>query len=220
MGALYWQLNDTWPVCSWSSIEYDGTWKLLHYAAKRFFAPVLLSARLKDDRVEVWLTNDLREEARGAVTIAVVDFKGGIVKKEKRQARIPAGSSLCLKRYGLADLGAAPHAAFLHLTLEREGATALNDLLLAEPKRCALRRARIRTEVSQAGDCFSVRLSTDAPAFFVAMAVEGVDGLFDDNCFTLLPGTARAVRFQPAARATLDRFRRGLSVRHLRESYR
>ena len=43
MGAIYWQLNDCWPVISWASIDYCGRWKALHYAAKRFFRPLTLS---------------------------------------------------------------------------------------------------------------------------------------------------------------------------------
>lgn len=50
-GALYWQLNDCWPAISWSSIDYYGHWKALHYAARRFFAPVLLSLEEDGNRV-------------------------------------------------------------------------------------------------------------------------------------------------------------------------
>lgn len=53
MGTVYWQLNDCWPVVSWSSIDYYGRWKALHYFAKRFFAPVLVSCEEKS-----WLTDE------------------------------------------------------------------------------------------------------------------------------------------------------------------
>ncbi len=53
MGAVYWQLNDCWPVISWSSIDYHGRWKALHYYAKRFFAPVLVSCE-----EESWMTQE------------------------------------------------------------------------------------------------------------------------------------------------------------------
>jgi beta-mannosidase len=43
MGSLYWQLNDTWPVASWASLDYHGRWKALHYTARNFYAPVLVS---------------------------------------------------------------------------------------------------------------------------------------------------------------------------------
>ena len=51
MGAVYWQINDCWPVISWSSIDYWGRWKALHYYAKRFFAPVMISCE-----EESWMT--------------------------------------------------------------------------------------------------------------------------------------------------------------------
>ena len=54
MGAVYWQLNDCWPVISWSSIDYTGRWKALHYYAKRFFAPVMISCQ-----EESWLTQEV-----------------------------------------------------------------------------------------------------------------------------------------------------------------
>ncbi|XP_026742954.1 beta-mannosidase-like [Trichoplusia ni] len=59
MGALYWQLNDVWQAPSWSGIEYGGRWKMLHYFAKTFFAPVLVSPRqLVSDDIDVYLLND------------------------------------------------------------------------------------------------------------------------------------------------------------------
>ena len=60
MGTLYWQLNDVWPVCSWSSLEYSGRWKLLHYLAKRFYAPVIVTAfQNKEDELRSgWSTTN------------------------------------------------------------------------------------------------------------------------------------------------------------------
>ena len=64
MGTLYWQLNDTWPVVSWSSRDYFGRWKALHYAARDAFAPILISSVLNGDTLEVWGVSDLNK-ARG-----------------------------------------------------------------------------------------------------------------------------------------------------------
>jgi beta-mannosidase len=66
-GTLIWQLNDCWPVASWSSLDYFGRWKALHYAAKRFYAPVLLSIEDKGDLMNVYVTSDLTEPWGGSV---------------------------------------------------------------------------------------------------------------------------------------------------------
>jgi beta-mannosidase len=220
MGAIYWQLNDIWPVCSWSSLEYDGTWKLLHYAARRFYAPVLLCAYLRDGRVEVWAMNDLPEAAKASAAITFMDFSGVEVKGEKRELRLQPGSSQCVRSYALADLGVKPTEAFLHLALTRGGETSCNELFLSEPKRCPLPRARITASVAASGSGFTVRLSSNAPAFSVGLFSDNAAGEFDDNCFTLLPDAARAVRFLPREKTSLERFRRGLSIHQLGDSYR
>ena len=64
MGTLYWQLNDTWPVVSWSSRDYFGRWKALHFAARDAFAPLLLSPVLRGDTLEVWGVSDLNDIRR------------------------------------------------------------------------------------------------------------------------------------------------------------
>lgn len=76
MGALYWQLNDTWPVASWSSLDYGNNWKLLHYMAKRFFAPLRASLYPQVDTLELRLVNDTLHECLVDYAIAAVDMSG------------------------------------------------------------------------------------------------------------------------------------------------
>ena len=221
MGTIYWQLNDNWPVCSWSSMEYDGSWKLLHYAARRFFEPVILCAWCREGRVEVSLVNDLPVEAKCRATIAVVDFGGKVIRKEVVDARMPAGSARRLKSYAVEDLGSAPDAAFIYLTVTRDGETLHNELFLTEPKRTPLSKAKVSMSVAAKGTegGFSVQLAADAPAFYVALDAGDIAGEFSDNSFTLLPGTRRTINFRPRKKVALEKFRSSLSVRHLRDTY-
>ncbi len=78
MGTLYWQLNDCWPVASWSSIDSLGRWKALHYMARQIYAPELVSA-VEDagsGAVELHLTNDLRQPSRGTLAWRLTDVAG------------------------------------------------------------------------------------------------------------------------------------------------
>jgi beta-mannosidase len=220
MGALYWQLNDNWPVCSWSSVEYDGSWKLLHYAARRFFAPTLLAAQLNEERIEVWLTNDRREEARHEAKVSLLDFQGKVLMEEALAARAPAGSAKLLKSYALSELAPSPEEAFLYVTLTANGVTSGNELFFTEPKRCRLAKAVIKTEIRPAEKGYSVRLSSDRPAFHVSLSADGIPGEFDDNFFTLLPGSARSVLFTPRKPVQRESVMQALAVKHLRDTYR
>jgi beta-mannosidase len=86
MGTLYWQLNDTWPVVSWSSRDYFGRWKALHFAAKEAFEPVLISPVIKGDTVEIWGISDLPEPLTGSLHFELMDFDGAT----HFQATVPA----------------------------------------------------------------------------------------------------------------------------------
>jgi beta-mannosidase len=219
MGTLYWQLNDNWPVCSWSSVEYDGSWKLLHYAARRFFAPTLLAAELSGDRVEVWLTNDLLRDVRHEAKVTLLDFQGKVLMEEALAARAPAGSAKLLKSYALSELAPRPEEAFLYVTLSADGVTTGNELFFTEPKRCSLAKAVVKAEVRAAETGYSVRLSTSAPVFHVSLSAEGIPGKFDDNFFTLLPGVPRTVLFTPGKPVQKENVTQAIAVRHLRDTY-
>eukprot|EP00884_Botryococcus_braunii_P002498 jgi/Botrbrau1/12249/Bobra.0361s0012.2 len=77
MGILYWQLNDIWPGFSWSSLDYDLNWKLLHYTTKRYFAPFIVSGAKNDSVVTAYVTSDLLKPIAGMFTLEVIDWAAG-----------------------------------------------------------------------------------------------------------------------------------------------
>ena len=75
-GALYWQLNDCWPVASWSSIDYFGRFKALQYAAKRFNAPFTVGAECGEEAISIFVLNDYPVEKSGTVAVKIQNFSG------------------------------------------------------------------------------------------------------------------------------------------------
>ncbi len=76
MGTLYWQLNDTWPVASWSGLDHGGSWKSMHYMARRFYAPVLVTARKSEDEFIVSAVSDLAEAFALSLEVVAVSLSG------------------------------------------------------------------------------------------------------------------------------------------------
>jgi len=213
MGTLYWQLNDNWPVCSWSSLEYGGKWKLLHHAARKFYAPVLVSAfQRKEGTLELWVTNDQMSPVKGAVVAEVRDFDGKLCRRLRLPARVAAGSAKLVKTLKVDDLAPEPTEVFLELSFK--GAT--NTHFFTEYKRCEPATPKIRMEVLEG---HRVKLQTDKPAFFVSLSAEGIPGEFDDNGITLLPGRPQTLRFTPKQDLSPAAFRKSLTLQHLRSSY-
>jgi len=220
MGTVYWQLNDNWPVCSWASIEYGGKWKLLHYMAKRFFEPTIASAfQHADGTLELWVTNDEARERHCKVTARVFDFAGKILKEKVYDVTAPAGGAKCLEKQDTGTWVEQRDAAFMHLTLEVDGEVFQNEHFFTTYKQCELPEARIETSAKQEGDNIAVTLTANAPAFYVSLEHEGIRGVFDDNCITLLPGQPRTLVFKPKGKVTATTLAEALTVNHLRGTY-
>ena len=208
-GILFWQLNDNWPVASWSSIEYGGKWKALHYAAKRFFAPVAAFAS-PDGKVSV--VNDTAAEVKGELVIERRDFKGALRGVETVPFALgPSRAAVVVERTPEKD-------GFWWLSVKVGGKEVFaDDALFAAYKDCPLEP----TEVKVAFDGFKVTLSCDRPAFFVWANAKNCRGEFDDNSLTLLPGRPRTLAFTPKdPLLTPEDFRKAFTIRHLRETYR
>ena len=220
MGCLVWQLNDDWPVSSWSSIEYGGKWKMLHYQEKRSFAPLMVTAQEESAKsgtaANVHVVSDLTEASSATVEMRRVAFDGRVLSKQERGLRLEPGKSVCVGKI------AGDGESFWNVRLIQSGkVVSESDWLDREMKDCPVARAKVTKEVvPDAFGGFCVTLEADAPAFHVWMNVRGVRGEFDDNFVTLFPGEPRAFHWRPKAGAklSLDEFLSKLTVRHMSET--
>ncbi len=132
MGALYWQLNDVWPTASWSSIEYGGKWKLLHYAAKRFFDPLLVTAFLSpttpaNPRLEIWVASDLVYRVVGSATARFIDFDGTTSWEHSWNIDCDADGTLRLYSDDVTKICRDVTSGFLHVRLAVAATNGQND---------------------------------------------------------------------------------------------
>ena len=105
MGCVYWQYNDCWPCSSWSSVDYFGRWKALHYMARRFYAPLLVSGDedVKGRKVDLHVTSDRRENCQGNLQWTVTDLSGRKIDEGSIEVEIAAGKSRLVRSLDLRD---------------------------------------------------------------------------------------------------------------------
>lgn len=170
MGTLYWQLNDTWPSISWSSLEYKGRWKLLHHFARRFYAPQTLNAIQEDStHVRLVLASDLP-----------------LHTPVKRFAELRAIDGTCLETWQMTEDAQLetnhPEAAYLLYGIDGE---TREVLFLKPPKAFDLPKAHLRAEWMDG----VLHLTATAPAFYIWL---DTDLPLPDNGFYLDAGETRA----------------------------
>lgn len=190
MGTLYWQLNDTWPVASWASLEYGGGWKLTHYAARRFFAPVLVTAQPDPDSGDIVLfaVNDTGAPVDLTIDCLAVPARGG--ERNLSIWKVTADPAQSIE-IGRIAAGALDPQEFLYFTWSDAAGQHAgdNEYLPLRPKNYDLTAPNIT--VTQTGD--TITLETDVPAFFVTWKHGGSD-VWSDNGFTLLPGRPKVIK--------------------------
>ena len=220
MGTLYWQLNDIWPVASWSSLEYGGKWKHLHHQARRFYAPLAIVAKPSTDgeSLEFWALNDTAQAVAARAVWRLMTFGGETVAEDGADVMLAPGSAQRIAMRPLDRFGNKEErkGRFVALELRAASGEFRNEFFFGPFKDSPLAAARIRA----LADGLTVTLFTDKPAFFVWLDVSGIRGEFSDNSFALLPGEPRAVTFAPRdVGSRIDDLGKTLKVTHLRESY-
>ena len=211
MGSLFWQLNDSWPVVSWSGIDYYGNWKALMYQSKRAFAPILINAIKEGDDLCVYLVSDELQDHDGVrLDVELMDFDGKAHGKWTQSGMLAANSSVLFMKKPAGELQGKLSAAnsLLHFTLKaKNGATLADDVFyFAYPKEQKLPEANIETSVRRRGDAIEMTLKTDKLArdIFVEVPVQGVR--FTDNFFDLLPGQRKKITITSPEEHSLNDF--------------
>lgn len=198
MGSLFWQLNDSWPVVSWSSIDYYGNWKAMQYQSQRAFAPVLINAIKEGDDLCVYLISDeLQDRDDVRLTVELMDFDGKSHGKWTHNGKLSANTSMLFLKKRVDEFLGKQDAAtsFLRFTLKAKNGASLADevFYFAYPKDQKLPEARIETSVKRRGEAIEMTLKADKLArdIFIEVPVQGVR--FSDNFFDLLPGQRKKI---------------------------
>lgn len=213
MGAIYWQLNDCWPVASWASIDYENRWKALHYYAKRFFAPILLSCceegtltqntnvNAEDPDIEksahLSVANETLEDIKVLVRWAVRDASGEVLRSGETTAEAAALTSVWLEKLDFADIDERQH--YFSYEMEKDGEVlSSGSVLFCQPKHFRFRNPNLRAEVK--GDTITVY--ADAYAKSVEIDCPDSDMLLSDNYFDMNAGS-RSVKIIRGTAGTL-----------------
>lgn len=219
MGTLYWQINDTYPVASWASLDYGGQWKPLHYMAKRFFRLVSVVAVPDGGKIVLKGINDTAARAPISVEVLAVDVTGGTRALWNGKATLSPDKAQELTRVSLVDLG--PNEFLLFSWRDGEGQLlGENDFFPHEYKTYDIPHAKVTSRWSNEDGRLVLALTSDKPALFVTVTSD-LPGYFSDNALTLLPGRETKLTFTPrlGAKANQRALASSLRVRHLRETY-
>ena len=202
MGAVIWQLNDCWPVASWSSIDYYGRWKAVHYYARRFFAPVLLSCEEEGlmthdanpnaepreivPSIRMNVSNETRTSRNGRVRWILADPQGAVLSENEHTFSVDLLSAIWFDRIDLpqADLRSS-HVSY-ELILGDE-TVSCGSVLFCPPKYYRFEDPHL--SVYREGE--ELLITASAFAKDVEILNRAEDLVLSDNYFDMEPGTRR-----------------------------
>jgi beta-mannosidase len=187
-GALYWQLNDCWPVTSWASIDYEGRWKALQYVARRFNAQVALSLEDEGSRVRVFVANDNPQPWQGTWRWSLETLNGEKVEMASDLLTVAPVTATCVHEFdftkAVKEHGAA-HLVFVAGLYDGEECISRQTALFAKEKDMTLPNPELRWDVTQDEEQLVIALTANAFARYVELGLEGADVVFSDNFFDI-----------------------------------
>ena len=200
MGAMYWQLNDCWPVASWSSIDYFGRWKALQYAAKKFFSPVLISACEEGTKISLHISNETMKEISGELVWILRETKSNIIESFHKIVQINTLTSIkCadLNFSNLIDTNEKKRSCYLEFMFVVNGKTvSTGTVLFVKSKHFKFYNPRLNINTLDNDNNFVLEITSIAYAKFVELDLMEFDTIFSDNYFDLSSGTTKIIEIK------------------------
>jgi beta-mannosidase len=222
MGSLYWQLDDCWPVASWSGIDYFGRWKALHFYARRFYSDTLISPHVEDGRVEFYVVSDRTQAEPSELRATLADFNGRTLWEKRQSVTVAPLASRSYLGVPVEELlrGREASKVFLHCELMSGGrVVSANNLFFKPYRELSIPAPRVTTNVTREGVRLFVTLKSDTLARAVYLSAEGLEGTFSDNYFDLLPDAETRVEFRAPRATSPNDLRAKLRVRTLADAF-
>jgi beta-mannosidase len=202
MGTLYWQLNDTWPVCSWASLDHGGGWKLLHHMARRFYADVTVVCIPDGAGYTLKAVNDRLAPVPLRIEAWAVAMDGTTRKLDEAERTVPPDRAVPVLSITADALAKGEVLFFLWKGDDTDG----RDLHSPKPwKAYDLLPAGLGAEVAQDGPHWRITLTSRVLAPFATVEAD-VPGRFSDNAITLIPGMPVTITFTPQKADAAPRF--------------
>jgi beta-mannosidase len=221
-GILYWQLNDCWPVASWSSLDYFGRWKALHYAARRFFAPLLLSIEDMPTSQDVFITNETREAWEGSLRWSLETLDGKVLDENEVQAQVaPFDAALvCHLDFSGRLTDELSRETVFMVELWQAGHIVTRQTAFFVPtKHLNLADPAIRANFHITGGVIQIELTSQTLARLVECSLEGADVVFSDNYFDLPAGRTATITAPLPAGWTAPQVQAACKVRSIYDSF-
>ena len=222
MGSLYWQINDVWPVASWSSTDYYQRWKALQYFVKKGFEPVLVTPYVDGIKLKVGIVNDKQEDITAQLRLKLMDFNGKVIWEEMSVAEIPANSSDEYFDVNKNEFEYKYRRDINHIVLVAEvvkaGKTLSKNTYYFKPfKSVDIEKPSVEYSIADTDNGFDIELKTNKLAKNVYLQIGEEEGFFSDNYFDLLPGEKVTVNLKTDI--TEEKLKEVFSLRTLDDAF-
>lgn len=217
MGSLYWQINDCWPVASWSSTDYFRRWKALHYGVRRAFAPLIITYKVVDGELVASAVSDHLSPIKGVeFVIEVMDCEGNISTSSSQKGTIAANGVTPILRRATSELFTTPNEFIVIRAVSSGEVIAQSRFFPTKVKEMTLPSVEPRFALTQLdAHTIGIEISADKLVKSLRIDFEGIEGFLSDNYFDILPGEKRQITFSSENQLDLKEIEQKIKYQHI-----